>query len=274
MVLWLLFTAVPHYATAAFPLGHEPSLNLENLDGGSVYRVTLNDESVKRNTEIGNSSNPSWATEAVYSIDAHIRNTEVNPGDPVEIDIYLSGYGIPAKNKLLIIWSSPYVINEDDPGNITTTIKNYDINTETLTLGLTNIPLKREGNISGEIGEGFVLNLGFFAHPMSIIPGPFPQTGFKTVMGEWNWNGNPPILVKLNTRRDAPSGDYQVSLIFTYGNDTNPKQAFDVVQFHVKSTWDRWEPRVVVAGSVIAFIALIIAAAGTIWQMVRWRRGQ
>jgi len=94
------------------------------------------------------------------------------------------------------------------------------------------------------------------------------------VMGETNWNGNPPILVKLNTRKGASAGDYQVKLTFTYGNETNLKQDFKTVEFHVKSSWEWWEPRLVVSGAVIAFIALIITAAGTIWQMVRWRRGK
>jgi hypothetical protein len=273
IVFWLLLTAIPCYAATAPMHGQTPALSLETVSEDHSNLLRGNLEPIGNSTQIGNASESTWATESLYSIQAHVRRAEINPGDTVEIEIYLSGYGIPLKNKLTMVWSSPYVIDENDPGKVTTMIKNYDINSEILTLGLTDIPLKRAGNISGETGEGLALSLGYFAHPVELPPGN-PQYGFKSVMGEWNWNGNPPILVSLNTRRDTPGGGYQVALTFTYGNETNLKQDFKIVEFHVKSSWERWEPRLVVAGAVIAFIALIITAAGTIWQMVRWHRGQ
>jgi len=278
IVLWLLFTAIPCYAAVALPRGQTSALSLETVSEDNPNRSLGNLEPIGNSTQIGNVSDTAWATEAVYSIDAHVRDPEINPGQAVEIEIYLSGYGVPAKNKLVMYWSSPRVINEDDPGNITTIIKNYDINTGILTLGLTDIPLKRSGNISGSVGQGFVLNVGFFAHPMGIIPTPFPESGFKSVMGEWNWNGYPPILVKLNTRQDAPSGDCQVSLIFTYGNETHLKQDFKVVEFHIRSGWERWQERwqkwAIGFGVVIAFIGLfrnpIWSVIKLIWRGIRW----
>lgn len=274
-LLWSFSTAVPCFGAEEILYEQASTHSFDTSNTNRVCLVLQNLEPARQAPQPGNASEPAWATEAVYSITAHVRNPTVNPGETIEIEVYLSGHGVPAKNKLTMIWSSPYVIDENDPGTVITTIKDYKINTEELILGLTEHPLKRAGNISGGSGEAIVLNLGHFAHPVDLLPKPFPEIGFKGVMGEWNWNGEPPILVKLNTSTNALDGDYQVAFTFTYGYEDNPKQAFRVVDFHVRSSWEWWQEQwqkwAIGGGVSIALVSLLVTAAGTVWQICRRR---
>ena len=263
IVFWLLFTAVPCFAAAALPYGQTPALSLETVSQDNANRVLRNLEAIGNSTQIGNASEYAWATEAIYSIDAHVRHPEINPGQAVEIEVYLSGYGIPEKTKLMIIWSSPYVIDENDPGKITY-LKGYDISGGNFTVLFADIPLN-VGNITGTSGAWLVPSLATFEPAVALLPKDFPEDiGLKMVMGETNWNGNPPILVKLNTRKGASAGDYQVKFTFTYGDETNLKQDFKTVEFHVTSYWERNQYCYTIGLAV--GIPLVIFVAGIIMR--------
>lgn len=73
----------------------------------------MNPQNEKLNQKIQQNNDTS---NAVYSIVTCNRTPKVNPGEKLEIEIFLSGYGIPEKNKLSIKWSSPYVIDKKNPG--------------------------------------------------------------------------------------------------------------------------------------------------------------
>ncbi len=259
IAFYFLFTAVPCFAAAALPYGQTPALSLETVseDNANLPRGYL--EPIGNSTQIGNASEHAWATEAIYSIDAHVKHPEINPGQAVEIEVYLSGYGIPEKSKLMIIWSSPYVIDDNDPGKITRLI-GYVISDGNFTPLFEDVPLN-VGDITGTSGAWVVPSLVTFEPAFALLPKDFPEDiGLKMVMGETNWNGNPPILVKLNTRKGASAGDYQVKFTFTYGNETNLEQDSEEVEFHVTSYWER-NQRWYTIGLAVG-IPLVIFVAG------------
>lgn len=257
IAFWLLVTAIPCYAAAALPYGQTPALSLETVCEGNANSLLGNLEPIRNSTQIGNASETAWDTEAVYSIDAHVRNPVVNPGDTVEIEVYLSGYGIPEKNKLMMIWSSPYVIDKTGPGNFTF-LTNYDINTNTITWGFIDLR-STIGNTTGAPCAWLVLPPVFFEPAAALLPKEFPDTGLRMVMGETNWNDEPPILVKLKTSEVALSGDYQVKFTFTYGNETNLKQDYESVEFHITSRWERNQQKYSICLGVGIPIVLFVA---------------
>ena len=61
--------------------------------------------------------------EPTYSIVARARNYSIRGGDNIEIDIYLTGLGIPEENKLVLLWSSPNIIDTSSKGVLTSCIK-------------------------------------------------------------------------------------------------------------------------------------------------------
>jgi len=181
IVFWLLFTAVPCFAAAALPYGQTPVLSLETVSEDNANLPRGNLESIGNSTQIGNASEDAWATEAIYSIDAHVRHPEINPGQAVEIEVYLSGSGIPEKSKLMIIWSSPYVIDENDPGKITRLI-GYVISDGNFAPLFEDIPLN-VGDITGTSGAWVVPSLVTFGPAFALLPKDFPEDRHRTQNG-------------------------------------------------------------------------------------------
>jgi len=280
VVFCFLFIAIPCYAVEAVPsYGQTQTVALGTAHEDNANRVLSNLEGLGSGNEIGNASECTQG-EAVYSIIANVRHPVIKRGKTVEIEIYLSGYGNPGNNKLMMIWSSPYLIDKYNPGNITY-IFDYDINSNTITSGFLDLrPTYRGpiiGNVSGAPCAWLELPPIIFEPAAALIQGNFSCTEPTLIMGETNWNDNPPILVQLKTRSDSQSGDYQVNFTFTYGNETNPKQAYQGVQFHVLSGWqqfeEHWQARAIVVGLFVAVVALIFTAMASTWQMRRWCKG-
>jgi hypothetical protein len=61
---------------------------------------------------------PSREFVPAYRLVSRNRTPTVSPGGTVEIEMFLSGYGVPEKNKLHIQWSSPHVIDKKNPGSL------------------------------------------------------------------------------------------------------------------------------------------------------------
>lgn len=253
VVLWSLFTAIPSYAaTSSASIPSAATVSEDNSNGNS--------------TPIGNTS------EAVYSIDASLSNPTINPGDILEIAVYLSGYGIPDKYKLTVIWSYPKVIEEKE-GNITF-LDGYEISGGNVMVRFKTVPLG-VGNSSASFAAWVVPSNAIFATVPPFVQPDFPEKiGIRMVMGEFNWGGNPPILIELKTSTNAAAGDYQVGLTFTYGNETNPKQDSKFVEFHIRSMWwgyprENWLFGASVFGGATAWLALIIGARAAICRRSR-----
>lgn len=261
------FIAMPCYAAGMVPYGETRALSLGTVREDSVNNVLGNLEGVGNGTELGNASE---AATAIYSIGAAVTNPTVNPGEILKIAVYLSGSGMPEKYKLTVIWSYPKVIDEEE-GNIT--FLNYD-SSGNGTVGFKTVPLAA-GNLNAAY-SGWVVpsNVIFATVPQSMQPDFPDKIGIRLVMGEFTWDGNPPILIELETRNNAPAGDYQVGLILTYGNETNLKQDSKFVEFHIRSMW-WWWPRenwlfvASVFGGVTAWLALMVQARGTICRRSR-----
>ena len=75
------------------------------------------------------------------------------------------------------------------------------------------------------------------------------------------------IMLILNTAKNARSGDYEVSLTFTYGNEKKLLQDHKAVSLHIKSYWEKHRSKVYVASLIIALLALVISA---VWYFTHW----
>jgi hypothetical protein len=235
-----LFTVIPSSSAAVLPHGQMFALSLQTAIEDNANRQLPNLESTGNSTPIGNASAP------IYSINAFVDNPQITGGQPLEIYIYLSGFGIPPYNKLYINWTAPSVIDETSPGNWMVfggTPRPFD---ETFARSV-YLLLKPEdffnpyGNSTTQGAEDF---------------------GIPLVVSEHDEKGKPPILINLRTLNRAKSGDYQINFTFTYGNETDLRQDFTTVQFHVKSSWEQWQQQwVAIIGAVLALIAFLFSYA-------------
>lgn len=207
------------------------------------------------------------ASGAVYSIATRNRTPSVKPGGKVEIEVFLSGHGMPEKNKLFIGWSSPCIIDKKDVGVVTFCIKFATDKVTGKTQAVTGKSALQTYKLMPD-GIIIILNKGYFSEkPLQPEDKEFSEFGVPYVISEYMWDNEPPILLSINTAKDALPGDYNVTLTFTYGNEQNLLQDHKVVQFHITSWWERNQGWVVIASSIIAFAALVITAIGTIFRI-------
>lgn len=205
--------------------------------------------------------------QCVYSLILRNRTPIVNPGETVNIEVYLSGYGIPEKNKLDIKWSSPYVVHDKNPGTVTYCIKLATDKTTGKSQPVTGNQFLESLNLES-VGIDAILNQGFFFNNPTVAE--VDKSGFCPVVSENQWDKNPPLLLSLNTARNALSGDYDITFTFTYGSEQNIHQDYKLTQFHITSRWERNQAWITISATIVAFLALIATAIGSVWQIKHW----
>lgn len=201
------------------------------------------------------SQQPIGGQRVAYSLTTRNRNPVVDPGETMEIEVFLSGYGMPEKNKLFIQWSAPVVINQNRPGELVTSIK---CATDPATGNMWPI-VGEKGLHSTKLDPvGLVgsLNRGYFL----VAHSEYDEFGLGPVISEYAPDPlrAPPLLLRLNIDQDAPSGDYEVAFIFTYSKERELMQDYKAVPFHVTSRWERNQEYVYLGAIIIAFITLVI----------------
>ena len=191
--------------------------------------------------------------EPTYSIVTRARNYNIKGGDSIEINIYLTGSGIPEANKLVLVWSSPEIIDASSPGIATTNIIEFrkKVNGKDIVVPLTEE--KEERTELSPHGIIFELLKAFFLPVPKSEERLIPQ-----VMAERNSAGYPPISISLKTLRKAKSGNYKIDIVLTYRYQNIFKQASDKVEFRITNWWDRNQRWVGIAGIVSAIITFIL----------------
>jgi hypothetical protein len=206
-------------------------------------------------------------TKAKYTIVTRNRTPTIKPGEIAEIEIFLSGYGTPEANKLYIQLSSPSVLNDIEPGALTSCI------------GLAKNQEGRIFAVSGKShlqtfkltksGATIILNKGnFYRHGVKTDAPDYAISEVGRVMAENIWDDEPPLLLRMNTSKKARSGDYDVTFTFTYGKEESLWQDYKTVGLHIKSRWERNQGWVVPIGVIFGFLSLIITAIGTIIRIL------
>jgi len=224
VVLWALFTPIPSYAAAS--------------SASTLVPITVNEDN-----STGNSAGIDNATEPIYSIDAHLANARIDRGETLHLYVFLSGWGVPDYNRLYINWTAPKVVNQQNPGSCSLLWGPTE--------NFTNSP-------TSDFRDSMYFTLPNSAFATWAKPTADNGMGLTYIESDQE-NGKAPIVVNINTRNNAQSGDYHVVVTFTYGNETDLKQAHSEVQFHVLSIWEQWgQIAVEICGGVIAFVALLV----------------
>ena len=193
-----------------------------------------------------------------YSVVARARSHRIKGGDDIKIDMHLTGVGIPDASKLIFLWSSPNVIDSSKEGDCIwcTRLLGGEIGGKDVIF-----PLAGEESFHVELdATGTMLHLhkGFFL-PWPILTAPKGrQLDLPIIVAERDSKGRCPISISLKTVRTAQPGDYTVDLVLTYTHRSTVKQASEKVEFHITSWWERNQWWIITAGSVIAFVLLVL----------------
>jgi len=192
--------------------------------------------------------------EPIYSLVTRARNHNIKGGDNIEIDIYLTGLGIPDANKLVLVWSSPNIIDNSSPGVATYCIREFrkKLNGKDMVVPVTSEELTDHIEL-GPAGIILYLLKAFFL--------PVPKSEelvMPQIMAERNSAGYHPMSISLKTLKKAKPGNYKIDITLTYKYRNIVKQASDKVEFHITNWWDRNQRRVGIAGIVSAIFAFIL----------------
>ncbi|KPK23072.1 MAG: hypothetical protein AMJ70_04400 [Dehalococcoidia bacterium SG8_51_3] len=208
-------------------------------------------------------------TEPSYSLIIRNRTPSVKADEMVEIEGYLSGYGFPQYNKLVIQWSSPYVVDRNNPGSFITNVS-LAINSETKEIvGVATGRNYIDAKPVDQTGITLLLHKGFFMTNPNEEPNPEVDYKLPQIVSELAWDGQSPLFLRMNTSQQSSAGDYDVSFIFTYGNERLLKQGFKTVSFHILSWWERNEWWVVLSAGIIALVSLILS---TIFSVLTYNK--
>jgi hypothetical protein len=202
------------------------------------------------------------------------KTPRINPGEQVNIDIYLSGYGVPERNKLHIQWSSPHVVARDIPGHIEGWLDHESLGDGVIKPKKRSVPMTSEVD---PIGITLGLPISYFID-VPREPRPEDAISLRQTASEGAWvepsledsEPKPPISLTLNTAKDAQAGDYRIMFTLTYTNKKRLRQDYKEVPLHITSKRERLQERwqwFVYVGVLAAILSLILTG---IWYATHW----
>lgn len=205
----------------------------------------------------------------VYTIVPVLQTPQVNPGDSINIDIYITGAGQMSRNKLYLNYSYENVF-QSSVGTISPGFKVEE--TEGGTELRSKTELDDETELEWELGSvGNTIGLpDWIFHP---IPDKATKTGqfsgidgapetYPQRLSEVSLKGEPPLQLTLNTANGASDGDYDVTIVFIYKSGKQIYRDERKVQFHVNNLREEYEP----TPTIIAVMAGLAAVISLIYQ--------
>lgn len=219
-----------------------------------------------------------------YTLNPVLENPAIEPGESINIELYLSGWGRVSQNKLVIQSLATDLIDSTNPGAFRRSI-GYAPDPESWTLermspteymeseGTEGVPTleQRTEELDPRVMIINFLPSFFMTHHDWIAPEgeypPQPQTDHPEITSQFTLPAlttemtpeeSPPMELIINTQDDCPPGDYVIRLIFTYTNKNGDiYQEKEEIRIHVKTPREILEPIPTIAGIIAVGIALI-----------------
>lgn len=191
-----------------------------------------------------------------YTLIPRLIKPTIRPGETIEIEIYISGYGEVEKNKFSMFYSSR-LVNQSDVGKI-----EYNIGFATSqTTGETKVVANNQQSYHsaklGPVGMTIGLNQGYFCDHPNLGSGS--PNNFPPIMSEVESDGMPPFRIKMNTSTKGIAGDYDIDFALTYMKGDEIKTDHKTVTIHVTRWLERNEKKATILGIVSGWLSVILA---------------
>lgn len=191
-----------------------------------------------------------------YKIVVRNRQSNINPGETIHLEIYFTGWGAVTHNKLQISYSNPDLVSNIHPGEVRDHVEVVSIYN-----GALYPQMRKTDDVASGLGPvGRLSNLSpahFMKHPDVGDIGP----GYPVVVGEVGFEeSNSPLEMDLNTDSDCTPGDYSITLTLTYGTQNSINQDQKEISIHVNSFSEKYrkELEIIVAlGGVAAVVSIV-----------------
>ncbi|WP_254525667.1 hypothetical protein [Natrinema caseinilyticum] len=194
-----------------------------------------------------------------YNIVPTRNQLAVNPGDVIEIGVYLSGHGSVEHNNLQF-YSSPRLLNEDHPIQVRLN-RQPDAATEDSGQAESQSGDDTQKYEFGTPGGSIVLP------PSSFQPAEGVNERYPLIQRASDQV--PSITLELHVDDAASPGDYLLQLDFTYGSKGANFQSSQSVDIHVNSLVERYEQQLWLLGILIALLILGILALPFVLDIIQ-----
>jgi hypothetical protein len=192
---------------------------------------------------------------AKYVLMPKLLTPEVDPGKTIELEIYLTGGGVPEQNKLYITYPSA-IIDKENPGEFTSSIRTILQKSTKTVIRLISGEKCLAKQPCDPYGATFRLGPGFF---LPIPNENLPWFEMNSIMAERKWDDHAPLLVTLNTDKEAQSGDQDIRLALSYVSGGDVEIAKDIVKVHI-TNWLERHGRSALIVTVFLGILSVVAA--------------
>lgn len=205
-----------------------------------------------------------------YEVVPITRRSRIEPGETAEIEIFIAGSGDVESAKLQALHTQEDLIDEKEPGKMVYSVdfQDGDDGSPELVLGedaLRGIEIDKWGTMA------FVTEAMFYTPSETDSSEAVRMNNqdfqFQPVIGEAAHEGNPPLLLQLNTKASARPGGYDIPFILTYGHQGAPKQSTATVEIHVQSWVERHRKTLeilAIVGTMLIVITSVISAVAVV----------
>ncbi|SDY39806.1 hypothetical protein [Hymenobacter psychrophilus] len=194
-----------------------------------------------------------------YELIARIYDANIDPGDTVVVDIYITGYGQIANSKLALY--PPISILADSGSAVS---YGFDYQQERVRWGGHTTAVSERGIVlptAGPDDEPWPGYTRFF----DVSEDPAPRIVTEASQGD---NGTAPYTLNLRLSSRAKSGDYNVTLVFTYFNGETWQTSRADPKFAVRNVFERNERVISILGvlAAIGSIPPIFRVGYSLWE--------
>lgn len=195
-----------------------------------------------------------------YGLAIRLTNTVINPGDLLEGELFISGYGNISLSKL-VFYPSPNLIDTNENASYILTGLG-DNNDNKAKWGNERISISHSGVALDLSESGLSLRNWERATPyFDTDTHPLP-----TIATERKLAGSAPMHLFLKTKKDALPGVYSLQFLYTYYDSQQWQNCLYEIQFTLRNFYQRHEIKVWLLGAFAALISTIVA----IYTIVGW----
>ncbi|WP_049924357.1 hypothetical protein [Halopiger djelfimassiliensis] len=176
-------------------------------------------------------------------LDVFLRQSRIDPGDHLEMGIFVSGVRDIEEVSLSLFYDHDDVIDLDDPGVVR---RNTGTGTDT------------DDDTDGEADRAAESELSAFRRGKTV-----EEHAMRREPLEGNHRAAAAYILELNTRARAPPGTYRLPVVFTYQSERGIKQVKRVPTVRLNNWRERREPWVTRS----AIVTLMLAVLGVMYAV-------
>ena len=206
-----------------------------------------------------------------FEILARTAQRTIDPGDPLSIEIYLTGAGGWDAAKLSYVFPKGFLEKDpaDQAGRRAVGQGRMTISIEQITLptGGSAVVVSAKDSFRSPIDEAggvLMFNRGYFS---AIRQGEFPDM-LPQIAGEFNVGGHAPIMIDTRVAAATPPGSYSIRFVLTYTKDEKAYTSSYDLPLHIRSFWERRRWQVALATAVFFTAVTGVVALGPLWVWI------